>query len=492
MTTALDIPRGNRRRGATPEPTASAPAAAAPTVELLPLDQIDLGPNVRPDASADTEELVGLVESIEAHGVLQPIKVRRAGDRYQVIWGQRRLAASFLAKLETIPAIVVDDDRAAADVAAEQLTENLQRQDLNAIDEARALRSILDGDKSLTQQDLARRLGRSESWLSNRLRLLGLDDGIQDKIAKGELTESHGKAIASLPAKQQRELAAVVTREGTSTKDLERELEYKRQAAETEADRKKRTEKAIPRALAALEAAGVPKGAPVFVQAYGFEKIEPELKRAGHATTETYAHEVQEACKCKAWILELDGRKATVKPGCLSDHWRREHDRAANARHQAAARQEKETKRQLAEIQASLTASLEANPPAPIILALASYHIESGSWPRPQWSDYAQLDQAALVARFVARATDQHRLRELKLEELHAAATGQVIGQTSIEAPVDLVAAAAEIFGDDVAAITEEPATEQAAQVEQVAQVEQPVAEQAAAPAKAARKGRTK
>lgn len=463
MTTpTLDIPRGKKARPEAPPP-APATTSAPPIVQMLPIEKVALGPNVRTQPGPD--DVADLTVSIGELGVLVPIKVKREPDGWQVIWGQRRLVAAKLAGLTEIPAITIDDDRAAAAVAIEQLTENLQRADLNPIDEAKALRRILDETPGLAQGELARGLGRSESWLSNSLRLLGLDERVQAKIETGELSQSHGKAIASLPAKQQREMVEEITRDGASSKDVERQLEWKRQAAETAEQSAARTAKALPKAIAALEAAGVPKDAPVYVKAYGFDKLEPGIRKAGYSTSDEHiADAPAEGCDCSAFVLELDGRKAKVKAGCISDHWRRAHDREQNANRQAQAAAEKERKALVDQLRRAVEASLTANPVAPAIIRLITFQTDrsGGRWSTEGWAEYARLDAANLTAKLVEQLTGEYRLREIPIEEVVAELTGTVPGQTSIDdappaaEPIDLAAAALEAFGDDVESVTDE------------------------------------
>jgi ParB/RepB/Spo0J family partition protein len=146
----------------------------------ISLDEIEDGPNIR-------EADAGLRRSVLEHGILQPITVAWRGGHFEVLYGHRRLAAARAARLSTIPAIV---EPVPADLAIRQLVENLDRRGVNAIDQARAMRTALDADPELTGEILAKRLGRRSSWVSNRLALLNLPEWTRAKIASGALSPS--------------------------------------------------------------------------------------------------------------------------------------------------------------------------------------------------------------------------------------------------------------------------------------------------------------
>ena len=141
----------------------------------------------------DKEALEELSESIKEHGLLQPILVREYGEgRYQIIAGERRFRASKLAGLEEIPVIILDkDDRAAAEIA---LIENIQREDLNPVEEALAFRALSE-EYGLTQDELSARVGKSRSAVANSMRLLGLPDEVLDMVAAGDLSAGHARAL---------------------------------------------------------------------------------------------------------------------------------------------------------------------------------------------------------------------------------------------------------------------------------------------------------
>ena len=173
----------------------------ADTVKHVSPDKIR--PNsLQPRASFDQDALNDLAASIAVHGVLQPIMVRKSGDGYELIAGERRFRAAQQAGVEAIPIIVRD----ATDVEslAIALIENIQREDLNAIEAARGYRQLLD-DFDMTQSELARQIGKAQPTISNALRLLKLSPEIQDSIFLGQITEEHGKALLAVPDEDARE-----------------------------------------------------------------------------------------------------------------------------------------------------------------------------------------------------------------------------------------------------------------------------------------------
>lgn len=198
---------------------------AAPTLkdgssyEEIPLDQISPNPQ-QPRTVFDEDDLAELADSIKEFGVLQPIVVRRAGDdSYELIMGERRLRASKLAKRTTIPAIIrgTEDQELLRDA----LLENLHRADLNPIEEARAYGQLLD-DFGCTQEELSSRIHRSRPQISNTLRLLGLPERVQLKVAAGTISAGHARALLGLPdAEMQELLADRIIAEGLSVRSTE-------------------------------------------------------------------------------------------------------------------------------------------------------------------------------------------------------------------------------------------------------------------------------
>jgi ParB family chromosome partitioning protein len=188
-------------------------------VKELDLERIDPNPN-QPRASFDTDHLRELAESIRLNGVLQPVVVRRAGERYQLILGERRLRAAKLAGRRTIPAIVreVDD----AESLKHALMENLQREDLNPVEEARGYQALKDGF-GLSVNDIAAMIGKNRSTIANSLRLLNLPDVIKALITEGKLTAGHARALLSIEGEAaQIEWARKIVSESLTVREIER------------------------------------------------------------------------------------------------------------------------------------------------------------------------------------------------------------------------------------------------------------------------------
>jgi ParB family chromosome partitioning protein len=206
-------------KGAEQEPTAAqAEEPSGPSFEQLPLDRIDPNPR-QPREAFDGETLQNLTASIEAVGVLQPIVVRPAGERYQIVMGERRVRAARTAGLERIPAIVrtTEDDQLLRDA----LLENVHREDLNPLEEAAAYKQLL-ADFGITQQELASRLGRSRPVIANAMRLLNLPGSVQRRIAARTLSAGHANAVASLEdSVQQERLADRIVAEGLTVRMAE-------------------------------------------------------------------------------------------------------------------------------------------------------------------------------------------------------------------------------------------------------------------------------
>ncbi|MBF1053795.1 ParB/RepB/Spo0J family partition protein [Parvimonas micra] len=155
----------------------------------------------QPRKSFDDDSLKELANSIKADGVIQPIVVRKVDDRYEIIAGERRFRASKLAGLEKVPVVVKNvNDRKARELA---LVENIQREDLNPIEEAISLKTLMEEYK-LTQQELSDIIGKSRSYIANNLRLLNLSDHIKEYLIRGELSPSQGRTLLSLETDEER------------------------------------------------------------------------------------------------------------------------------------------------------------------------------------------------------------------------------------------------------------------------------------------------
>jgi ParB family chromosome partitioning protein len=205
--------------------------------EIL-LAEIHVNPN-QPRRDVEHANLEALATSIADHGVLQPILVTETLDGYRVVAGERRVQAARLAGLETIPAVVRQlADREQLELA---LVENVQREDLNPIEEANAFRQLAD-EFGLTQDDIARQVGRARTTIANTLRLLDLEPGVQLAVADGRLSEGHARALVGLPAIQQIHLVSTIVEAGLSVRQAEelarrlREPKEARPAAERRTD----------------------------------------------------------------------------------------------------------------------------------------------------------------------------------------------------------------------------------------------------------------
>lgn len=184
----------------------------------VPLDLIDRNP-FQPRVDFDQAEMEELASSVKRHGMIQPIVLRRKGERFEIVAGERRFRAAKLAGWTNVPACLLDvDDRTTAELA---LTENIQRKDLNAIEKAVAFRSYLD-QYGGTHDELAKRLDLDRSTVSNLLRLLDLPEEIQTSVRRGELTQGHARALLPLEEWDQLELARRVVDEKLSVRQTEK------------------------------------------------------------------------------------------------------------------------------------------------------------------------------------------------------------------------------------------------------------------------------
>lgn len=197
----------------------SAMASDQDQIQEIPLKQII--PNTyQPRRQFDDVQLNELAQSIQVNGLLQPIIVRLNDDqKYEIIAGERRFRAVELLNWEKIPAIVRDYSNQES--AALALIENLQREDLNPIEEAQAYQQ-LEQMEQLPQKDLARKLGKSQSYVANKLRLLKLAQPVQQAIITGTISQRHGRALLNLSAKQQEEVLAKIMKRKLTVKATEK------------------------------------------------------------------------------------------------------------------------------------------------------------------------------------------------------------------------------------------------------------------------------
>ena len=193
------------------------------SIEQVSLYDIDTNPD-QPRKTFDEEKLNELAASIKRHGVVQPLIVKQNGTRYTIIAGERRFRAARIAGLSTVPVLVSDmDENAIMEVA---LVENIQRENLNPIEEAAAIRLLME-QHDLTQEEVSARIGKSRPAIANALRLLSLDKPVAEMIKTGKLSAGHGKMLAGIAdAAQQRALAEKAVEKDWSVRRLENELQF--------------------------------------------------------------------------------------------------------------------------------------------------------------------------------------------------------------------------------------------------------------------------
>ena len=188
--------------------------------QILNVPIEDIIPNrFQPRLNFDENGLKELSASIKEHGIIQPLVLRRLGDKYEIIAGERRYKAAKMAGLTGVPAIISElDDRRSAEVA---IVENVQRRDLSAIEEAKSYKALLDKGYS-TQEELAKKMGLSQSAISNKLRLLSLSESVQNALMAGKISERHARSLLQVSnhIEQDKWLSRVI-KERLTVKDLE-------------------------------------------------------------------------------------------------------------------------------------------------------------------------------------------------------------------------------------------------------------------------------
>lgn len=248
----------------------------------LPVELIKPNPN-QPRTKIDPESLDGLASSIEANGVVQPLLVRPLPDgSYELIAGERRWRAAQKAGLAKVPALIRDQERAERLQVA--LIENMVREDLNPVDEARACAALVD-DLGLSKEELARRVGRSRPAVSNLIRLLDLPDEALDLLEQGKLSEGHGRALLAAEGNDvRRRLARDAMNGGWSVRETENKVRLASQPKKLAVSRAK---------LAPEEAAAMRQAADKLESAIGHEvKLRP---RGGEIAIEIRLGDLDEA-----------------------------------------------------------------------------------------------------------------------------------------------------------------------------------------------------
>ena len=216
----------------------AAPAADDDTDKILYIDINDIKPNsAQPRLNFDEAKLNELAESIKTNGVIQPLIVREGANGYELVAGERRWRASRIAGLKTVPCIVRDfDDRQNAIVA---IIENMQREDLNPIEEARGLKSMTE-KYGFTQEQVSASLGRSRTYIANSIRLLKLPPEIQEYVSSGQMSAAHGRTIINIPDKvKQKEIADKIIRNDLSVRATEKLAERVKDELKPERKRRK-------------------------------------------------------------------------------------------------------------------------------------------------------------------------------------------------------------------------------------------------------------
>ena len=208
---------------------------------LIPLNSI-VNNSDQPRKFFDSDNIAELAESIKNHGIIQPLILKKNGNKYVIIAGERRWRAAKMLSLKEVPAIIMElSDKEILEIS---LIENIQRQDLNPIEEALAYRKLID-DFNLTQQELSKRIGKSRVAITNTLRLINLDERVQQYLIESVISEGHGRALLAVEDKHlQYDLAQKIIDEKLSVRELERliKLLFK----EKDNDNKKKNEEINP------------------------------------------------------------------------------------------------------------------------------------------------------------------------------------------------------------------------------------------------------
>ena len=188
--------------------------------EIVEVSLEDIIPNrFQPRLTFDEDSLNELAKSIRLHGIIQPLVLRKVGNKFEIIAGERRFKASYIAGLTKVPAIIIDlNDNESAEVA---IVENLQRKDLSPIEEAKSYKKLLDRGY-LTQDQLANRMGKTQATVSNKLRLLNLPDEVQEALLNNKISERHARSLLRLSnPSEQIEMLNTIINNKLNVKDTE-------------------------------------------------------------------------------------------------------------------------------------------------------------------------------------------------------------------------------------------------------------------------------
>ena len=188
--------------------------------EIIEVSLDDIIPNrFQPRLAFDEQALNELAKSIRQHGIIQPLVLRKIGDKYEIIAGERRYKASYIAGLSKVPAVIINlDDNESAEVA---IVENIQRKNLSPIEEAKSYKKLLDRGY-LTQDQLATRMGKTQATISNKLRLLNLSEEVQDALLNNRISERHARSLLKIDdKKQQVELLDTIIDQRLNVRDTE-------------------------------------------------------------------------------------------------------------------------------------------------------------------------------------------------------------------------------------------------------------------------------
>lgn len=269
MTKRQSLGKGLRALIPDLEPIADEP------VHTLPIDKIESNP-YQPRKYFDSEKMKELIASIREHGIIQPIVVRKTGAGYQIVAGERRWRAAKEIGLVDLPAVIREfSDREVMEIA---LIENLQREDLSPIEEAQAYKSLIE-NFNLTQENLAKRLGKSRSTITNTLRVLNLPPEIIEYVSRGTITAGHAKALLGVDdPNEQKKIALRIIKEGLNVREVEALAQRQGKKIKTNVSRGTKREEKRPAEVRELEnQLAMAVGSRVYIK-YGGKKGKIEIE----------------------------------------------------------------------------------------------------------------------------------------------------------------------------------------------------------------------